>query len=103
MIIPIHMAHHGELVPVGHAELDVFNQDELLELCNWVHYSMEKPHNLHSELCSCGHGVCFTNPETGQRHLALSFGWLVGDDDKILKYIHENQGEVVWVTHYEKK
>lgn len=95
MVIPIHMAHHGELVPVGYAELDVFDRNRLHELCNRFHWAMEKPSNLHSELYSCGHGVCFTNPETGERHLALSIGWLVGDEDRILNYIRTNQGKVM--------
>lgn len=103
MIIPIHMAHHCELVPVGYAELDVFNPDELFDLCNWEHYLMEKPHNLHSELCSCGHGVCFTNPDTGERHLALSIGWLVGNEDRILNYIRKNKGRAMWLAQYETK
>lgn len=97
MKVPIHIAKGGKLEPAGYAEVEVFDAEALWHLCNWSCYQEEKPDNLFSEIEYCGHGICFTNPETDQKWLALSFDWYVTDNMReIEKYVTQNEGKHVW-------
>ena len=76
-----------------------FNSEEDAEkcwdLCNWSCWAEEKPTELHSDLSFVSHGVCFRTPN-GTNYLALSVGFLVGDDKKIADYINENKERIIW-------
>ena len=97
MKVDIHIAKGSKLVHIGYIETPVFDADRCWELCNWKHWLKTKPQNLHADIYSCSHGVCFTNPETNEMWLAKSIGWLVGNETKINKYIKENENEVIWI------
>lgn len=102
MKVAIHTYSYGETVPVynGYIEIEEFNADKCWELCNWAAWTNEKPKNLHSEIGSCAHGICFSNPETGEKWLALSFGWLVGHSLKISDYVARHKNDIIWQKEY---
>jgi len=70
MKIDIHIAKGSKLVNVGYIDIPAFDADRCWELCNWKHWLKIKPQNLHSDIYSCNHGICFTNPETKEMWLA---------------------------------
>lgn len=81
---------------LGYAEVEEFDAETVWTLCNWGEWAEEKPENLHANISACGHGLCVINPETQERWLALSNGWLVGDEKKISDYVFNNRHEVLW-------
>lgn len=98
MKIDIHTLNkYSELVHIGYIELDKFDADRCWELCNWKHWRKEKPENLHANIFSCSHGICFTNPDTKEMWMAKSIGWLTGNETKINNYIQKNKYEIVWL------
>jgi len=98
-----------DLIPthLGYVEVDNLNTEDdaedIFDLCNWSNWTEEKPKNLHidifsnynHELC-CNHGLCLVNPETQERWLALSQGWLVGDENTISEYVFEHRHDLLW-------
>lgn len=96
--IEIHIAENDKLKHIGYIEAPVFDAEFCFHLCNWHCWTENKPPQLHSDIGSCGHGICFTDPNTQNMWLALSSGWLVGDEAKILNYIQEHVGRLVWVN-----
>lgn len=102
MRIAIHTYSFGEVVPkyTGYIEMDQFDADKCWELCNWTAWTKEKPKNLHSDIGSCSHGICFTNPETKEKWMALSLGWLVGDEKKISSYAERHKNDIIWKKEY---
>lgn len=97
MKIDIHIAKGSELVNIGYIEAEGFNADKCFDMCNWEYSLKVKPKNLYSNIRTCNHGICFTNPKTKEMWLALSVGWLRGNEDKIKKYIKENEHELLWI------
>lgn len=91
-----HLVYSLTPTHLGYAEVDKFDADELFNLCNWGHWTDTKPENLNSNIFSCGHGLLLENPETGEKWLAKSQGWIVGDDETITKYIEEHQSAIWW-------
>ena len=87
-----------DLVPthLGYVEVERFNAEEIFDLCNWSNWTEEKPINLHADIKSCGHGLCLVNPETQQKWLALTIGWLIGDSEEISDYVRENKNNIIW-------
>ena len=87
-----------DLVPthLGYVEVDTFNAEEIWDLCNWSCWTEEKPTNLHADICSCNHGLCLVNPETKERWLAKSVGWLTGDEKTISQYVFDHRENIVW-------
>lgn len=81
---------------LGYVEVNKFDVNEILKLCNWSHWTNEKPSNLHADIYSCDHGLCLINPETQERWLSKSIGWLVGTKDKINKYVLDNKYNILW-------
>lgn len=100
MRIAIHIYSLGEIVPkyAGYIQADQFDAEECWHLCNWTQWAEQKPVELHSEIGCCSHGICFTNPETKEKWLALTSGWLVGDIVEISEYVRKNKGKVVWIN-----
>lgn len=82
---------------MGYAEVDVFNAQEILTLCNWMHWTKDKPLNLHADIGSCDHGLLLINPETQERWLSKSIGWLVGSSYDIDKYVSDNKYSYIWM------
>ena len=66
-------------------------------MCNWKHWTQEKPKELYSEIGSASHGICFTNPETNELWLCKSIGWLVGNEEEILQYVKENVNKLSYL------
>lgn len=97
MKVDIHITKGSKLAHIGYIEIPVFDADRCWELCNWKHWLKTKPQNLHADIYSCNHGVCFTNPETNEMWLAKSIGWFVGNEAKVNKYIKDNENEVIWI------
>ena len=91
-----------EIVPthLGYAEVKKLetedDAEEIWNLCNWSHCAEEKPQNLHANISTCGHGLCLVNPETQERYLALSNGWLVGTSTEISDYVLNHKNELWW-------
>lgn len=87
-----------DLVPthLGYVEVEEFNAEEIFGLCNWSYWTEEKPINLHSYINSCGRGLCLINPETKERWLSKSFGWLVGNEKTISDYVFNNRYNLYW-------
>ena len=81
---------------LGYAEVEEFDAEAIWTLCNWMHWTEEKPENLYADICTCNHGLCVINPETQERWLALSNGWLVGDEKKISDYVFKHRHNVLW-------
>lgn len=100
MRVAIHTYSYGEIVPkyAGYIEIDQFDANKCWELCNWRVWTKEKPENLYSHICACSHGICFTNPETKEKWLALSFGWLVGNIVDISEYVKKNKDNILWLN-----
>lgn len=100
MRIPIHIYSFGAIVPeyVGYIQSDQFDVEECWHLCNWTQWAAQKPVELHSDIGCCSHGICFTNPETKEKWLALTFGWLVGNVLEISEYVRKNKNKVVWIN-----
>lgn len=100
MRIPIHIYSFGAIVPeyVGYIQADQFDVEECWHLCNWTQWAEQKPVELHSDIGCCSHGICFTNPETKEKWLALTFGWLVGNVLEISEYVRKNKNKVVWIN-----
>lgn len=88
-----------DLIPayLGYVEVEKFNAEEIFNLCNWSHWMEEKPFNLHCDISTCGHGLCLINPETKERWLAKSIGWLVGDEKTIDDYVLNNRYSILWI------
>ena len=82
---------------VGYIEMDTFDAEKCFDLCNWGCWTNEKPKELHSNIQSCSHGICFTNPDTHEYWLAKSIGWLVGDIKTIAKYVSKNVANQKWI------
>lgn len=82
-----------EITPtyLGYAEVEEFDAEEIMHLCNWSCWSKVKPHNLHADIDYCGHGLCLVHPITQQRYLAKSVGWMIADRDTIDKYVMVNR------------
>ena len=97
MKIDIHVATNGILEQRGYIILNSFDHEECLILCNWFERGEYKPKNLHSDIAFCDYGVCFTNPKTHQIWMTLSYDWLVGDEDEIIKYIKAHKDKKIWI------
>lgn len=107
MRVPIYqypiITKHGkvshELVPnyLGYAEVDSFSADQLFHLCNWKLWAMEKPDNLNADILCSGHGLCFINPETKERWLSLSIGWVTATEAEISAYVIKNRNTLIWI------
>lgn len=83
---------------LGYAEVEKFNAEDIWNLCNWSHYLEAKPENLHANIDICTHGLCLINPETQERWLALSHGWLTAKDEKVIsEYVFMNRDKVLWI------
>ena len=82
--------------PIGHIEVETFNQEEIFNICNWSCWTNEKPINLYSNIQSCGHGLMLIHPVTKKRYLSKSIGWLIGDKETINKYVEDNRYKLVW-------
>ena len=93
-----HIAHIMTPRHLGYAEVETFDAEDIFDLCNWWHWAKEKPENLHADVASCGHGLLVINPETQEYWLALSVGWLVGDEAKIYDYVLKNRHNVLWTN-----
>ena len=102
MRVDIHTYSYKEETPVygGYIEMDEFDADRCWELCNWTAWADEKPDGFHSDIGSCSHAICFTNTETEEKWLALSFGWLVGDSLKISDYVKRHKNDIIWQKEY---
>ena len=98
MKIDIHIFKHGDDVPeyIGYIESDKFDADECFDICNWSAYRDTPPDNLVSDISSSSRGICFTNPETGDKWLAKSFGWVIGKSLEITEYVRENKNKLIW-------
>lgn len=75
---------------------DTDDAEHFWHLCNWDHWSETQPENLFSDVCTCSHGIVFVNPETNTWYLALSNGWLAGDEKTIKDYIHKHHNDTFW-------
>ena len=98
MRVNIHNYTFGDTMPIyaGYINMEEFSADECWNLCNWTAWTEKKPNNLYSEISSCSHGICFTNTETQKKWLALSFGWLVGDENEISDYVEKHKNDIIW-------
>ena len=98
MKIDIHLYNkEAELDYIGYIELDKFDADRCWELCNWKHWRRQgMPDNLHANISSCTHGICFTNPDTKEIWMSKSIGWLIGNESEIKEYIYKNKEELTW-------
>lgn len=103
MKIDIEIFANGDtnLVNIGYIEADTFDPDKCFDLCNWSHWSKEKPDNLHAGILHASHGICFTNPETCEKWLALSIGWKTGNDAEIKEYVAKNINNLFWRSEVE--
>ena len=81
---------------LGYVEVEEFNEEEIWHLCNWDCWTEEKPTNLHADIERCDHGLCLINPETEERWLATSLGWLTGSEKTISEYVLKNRYNVFW-------
>lgn len=99
MKVVIHTYSNGEIDPkyAGYIETDIFDAEKCWNLCNWTSWAKKKPENLYSDIGLCSHGICFTNPDTKEKWLALTSGWLVGNDTDITEYIKDNKDKAVWI------
>ena len=101
MKIPISIYINNEFEnfqDAGYIEMDEFDANECFHLCNWSHWTNTKPAELHSDISSAEHGICFTNPETKEMWLAKSSGWLVGTRPYLLKlFCVKNKDRHVWL------
>ena len=82
---------------LGYVEVEEFDAEEIWNLCNWSHWLETKPENLHADTDGCNHGLCLINPETQERWLSLSHGWLTGDEKSISEYVFMNRDKILWV------
>lgn len=96
-IIKKNYNQEAKFVNIGYIELDKFDPERCWELCNWKHWKKEKPQNLHANIYSCNHGVCFTNPDTNEIWMAKSIGWFVGNEIEINDYMQQNINELIWL------
>lgn len=85
-----------EIIIRGYVEMKTFDAEDIFNLCNWSHWSEEKPEVLHSDIDHCGHGLIIYNPNEKEYWLSLSVGWLRGNNKKIIKYVKENWRKEVW-------
>lgn len=90
------LVHDIVATHLGYAEVYKFDAEYIWNLCNWSHWAEVKPENLHSNINSCGHGLCLINPETQERYLALSNGWLIGDEKQISDYVFKHRYDLIW-------
>ena len=81
---------------VGYAEVDTFDAEEIWHLCNWCHWTNERPTNLHGGIDSCGHGLLLAHPEKNKYALSLSDGWIVGDEETVYNYALEHKDCSFW-------
>jgi hypothetical protein len=95
--IEVYLFSDRKFCHVGHISADKFDREECFDLCNWVNWTDAKPENLHADIESCGHGVCFVNPNTGEFNMALSIGWLVGTKEDICRYAYEHRNYDAWL------
>ena len=91
------LIHDTTPVYLGYVEVDKFDPSEIHKLCNWSCWTKEKPSNLHAIICYCDHGLYFINPETQERWLPKSVGWLVGTEDEINNYVLDNKYNLLWL------
>lgn len=99
MKISIYDCLHGQMEYIGYIEYEstAFDAEKCWELCNWMDVGKEvKPKNLYADIYSCSHGICFYHPEEKKYYLALSCGWLIGDNQIITKYIKSHNNKKVW-------
>ena len=98
MNIPIHYCDGTSMKYLGYIEAESFSQERCYNLCNWSNRRLGKhPPELFSDVCRITRGVCFTNPQTNEVWLPLSFGWLHGSEEDIMTYVQENTGRLLWV------
>lgn len=97
--IDISIINAATMLPfnIGYIEMDVFDAERCFDLCNWGCWTEQKPEWLHSDICFCSRGICFTNPDTQEYWLAKTVGWLVGDAETISNYVKENIHKQVWL------
>lgn len=96
LIIDIHYFDNSVPRFIGYIKSNKFDSDECFNLCNWSNWSETKPENLYADIQSVGKGICFTDPITNEKHLALSMGWLVGNSMEITDYVRKNIGNPFW-------
>ena len=98
MKIDIYVFSQGCNIPanVGYIEMEKFDADTCFNLCNWIHWTDQKPENLYSEISSACHGICFSNHETDEMWLAKSVGWFVGNCFEVANYVNENKDNIFW-------
>lgn len=95
-IINEKISHDTTPTYLGFVLVDNFDKEEIFHLCNWSCWSTTKPANLYANIDTCYHGLCLINPETHERWLAKSFGWLIGSEDEINKYVLDNRHNIMW-------
>lgn len=96
LIIDIHYFDEGVPKFIGYIKSNKFDPDECFNLCNWTNWTDKKPENLYADIQSVGKGICFTNPITHEKHLALSAGWYIGDSADITEYVRINKDSLFW-------
>lgn len=98
MKVDIHVFPMNDLTPIhaGYIESDDFDAERFFQMCNWGNFTDQKPEELHSSIRSVGHGVCFTNPITGEKWLAKTFGWFVGNSLEVSEYVRAHKDALVW-------
>ena len=97
MKVDIHILRNSQLVKVGYLEIEAFNADRCWDICNWKSWGKMKPENLHANIDYCGHGLCFTNPDTNKMWLAKSIDWFVGNESEVNEYVQQNANESIWL------
>lgn len=97
LIVDGKFTHDLEPRYLGYAEVEKFDAEGIFHLCNWSHWTNEKPQSLHANICSCNHGLCLVHPETKEKWLALFSGWLTGDDKTIAEYVKNHQDSPIWM------
>lgn len=98
-IIKIYDCLSGEMVEHGYIEEDInvkFDPEAYWHICNWSCWAKSKPHNLHSDIEYCNHGICFYNSATDKYYLALTRGFLVGSEHRIKEFIRRNKDKQFW-------
>lgn len=97
MIVKIYDYSKGEKYERGHIVADKFDAEHFFDLCNWSAWAETKPTELHSNICACGHGICFLNPNTHKYWLAKSVGWFIAPNQReIQSYVNQNKNSLFW-------
>lgn len=100
MKVDICMIKSGYTLPVymGSAEVEKFDVEELFHLCNWANWSDTKPENLQCDISSIGRGLVLIDPETKQKWLSKTKGWLVCDNVyEVMDYVEAHKDSAVWL------